>query len=318
MKSHPNRRDLLKTGALAALPFWAAARPGGATPGNPGPAPTVGIATFGFPELSNQELARELATAGINTVQLFLAQTDSRYWVYNGRSDLSDLSPQRCQDIAEIYRAEGIAIHSLGVYTNLLHPDEDERKANLDYFEAMFRVGAAMGVHCFITESGHYEPPPEERTGLYHFRDEVWTRMVDAGKDLARRAEAHDAVVLFEPYYLGFLASARRSRLFLEAVGSPRIRALLDAANLLEVNDLEEMFGQLAPYVDCLHAKDRKLHVQRGVAAGQGDLDYRNYVALAAKHAPHAPFILEYVGLADYKEALAVLHAAIQAQQDKG
>lgn len=318
MKTSLNRREALKTGALAALPLLAAARTGGAAPDVPGPAPTVGIATFGFPEQSNQELARELATAGIDMVQLFLAQSDSNYWVYNGRSDLSDLSPQRCQDIAGVYRDEGIAIHSLGVYTNLLHPDEEERKANLDYFEGMFRVGAAMGVNCFITESGHYDPPPEERTRIYHFRDEVWTRMVDAGKELARRAEAHDAVVLFEPYYLGFLASARRSRLFLEAVGSPRIRALLDAANLLEVNALEEMFGQLAPYVDCLHAKDRKLHVQRGVAAGQGDLDYREYVALAAAHAPHAPFILEYVGMANYKEALAVLHAAIQAQQDRG
>ena len=51
---------------------------------------------------------------------------------------------------------------------------------------------------------------------------------------------------------------------------SPRIRALLDPANLLELNDLEEMFDQLESWIDCLHAKDRKLHVDRGVPAGQG------------------------------------------------
>jgi hypothetical protein len=28
------------------------------------------------------------------------------------------------------------------------------------------------------------------------------------------------------------------------------------------------MFDQLGPWIDCLHAKDRKLHVDRGVPAG--------------------------------------------------
>ena len=72
------------------------------------------------------------------------------------------------------------------------------------------------------------------------------------------------------------------------------------------------MFGQLGPYVDCLHAKDRKLHVDRGVAAGEGDVDYAKFVALAAKHTPKAPFILEYVGPKNYKQALAHLQKAMR------
>ena len=110
--------------------------------------------------------------------------------------------------------------------------------------------------------------------------------MVATGKELARRADAHDATVLFEPFFRGFLASAKRTRLFLQEVDSPRIRALLDPANLLEVNDLEEMFEQLQPWIECLHAKDRKLHVDRGVPAGQGDLDYDKFVTLAAARTP--------------------------------
>jgi len=99
---------------------------------------------------------------------------------------------------------------------------------------------------------------------------------------------------------------------FLEEVGSPRIRALLDPANLLEVNDLDEMFEQLKAWIDCLHAKDRKMHVDRGVPAGQGDLDYRKFVALAARHTPKAPLVLEYVGAADYKQALSHLQNAMR------
>jgi len=78
------------------------------------------------------------------------------------------------------------------------------------------------------------------------------------------------------------------------------------------MNDLEEMFDQLAPFIDCLHAKDRKLHVDRGVAAGQGDLDYPKFVTLAAERTPKAPLILEYIGADTYKPALAHLRKTIQ------
>ena len=305
------RREALVAGAAAMLPLAVASAASAA--GNPQPqlAPTIGIATLGFADYTNRRLAEELAAQGLRTVQLFLNQTDSRYWKYNGRSDLSDLSAARCREIADAYRSAGIAIHSLGVYTNLIHPDEAERKANLAYFEAMMTAAQAMGVRTLITEAGHYEPEKPAPVA-YHFQEEVWNRMVATAKELAQLAERYDATVLFEPFFRGFLASAKRTRVFLEEVGSPRIRALLDPANLLEVNDLDEMFEQLKAWIDCLHAKDRKMHVDRGVPAGQGDLDYRKFVALAARHTPKAPLVLEYVGAADYKQALSHLQNAMR------
>ncbi len=273
---------------------------------------TIGMATLGFGGFTNRQLAEELAGQDIRTVQLFLNQSDSKYWKYNGRSDVSDLTTERCQEIADAYRSAGISIHSVGVYTNLIHPDPAERKANLDYFEAMMGIAAAMDVHVLITEAGHYHSQEPAPRVAYHFQEEVWKTMVATAKQLAARAEAHNATVLMEPFFRGFLASAKRTRLFLEEVDSPRIRALLDPAHVLEVDDLEEMFDQLGPWIDCLHAKDRKVHVDRGVPAGQGDLDYEQFVTLAAQRTPKAPLILEYVGPTDYKQARAHLLDAIR------
>ena len=312
MRFNPSRRDVLKAGAAVALPMLGASPSARATTDTPAFAPTVGVSTLGFPNHTNQELARELTANGVDAIQLFLVQQDSKYWVYNGRNDVSALDAARCSAIADIYRSSGISIHSIGVYTNLVHADAEEREANLAYFEEMFRIGAAMDVRTLVTEAGHYEVDALGHGVPHYFREEVWRQMVDTGRELAAMAERHDGVVLFEPFYRGFFASAKRTRLFLEAVDSPRIRALLDPANLIELNDLGEMFAQLAPYIDCLHAKDRKLHVDRGVAAGQGDLDYNEFVALAARYVPHAPFILEYVGLDDYKPALALLQKAVR------
>ena len=273
---------------------------------------TVGIATNSFHEFTNQQMAEELSRAGVHTAQLFLTQSDSNYWRYNGRNDLSDLTPDRCKQIADAYRSAGVSIHSLGVYTNLIHPDEAELKANLAYFEEMIKVGRQMGVDKFITEAGHHESDePAPRLAEY-LQGVVWDRMVAVFKQLGVTAERYGATVLIEPYFGGFFASAKRARVFLEEVDSPRIRALLDPANLLELNDLEEMFEQLEPWIDCLHAKDRKLHTERGVAAGLGDIDYPKFVTLAAERTPSAPLILEYVGAKDYKQALAHLRKNMQ------
>jgi sugar phosphate isomerase/epimerase len=313
MLQTPDRRQFLKTAAGAALPLVAASKLSAASQPAPSPAAqTVGMATLGFGDRTNAQLAKELSEQGIRVVQLFLSQSDSRYWKYNGRADVSDLTADRCQVIADAYRSAGITIHSIGVYTNLIHPDEAERQANLDYFEAMMKIARAMGVQKLVTEAGHFQANAPEPPVPYHFQEEVWKTMVATGKELARRADAQDATVLFEPFFRGFLASAKRTRLFLQEVDSPRIRALLDPANLLEVNDLEEMFEQLQPWIECLHAKDRKLHVDRGVPAGQGDLDYDKFVTLAAARTPHAPLILEYVGPNDYQQARAHLLDAIR------
>lgn len=304
------RRQLLQSGAAATL-GCAATTLAHASAKSPREL-TVGIATFQFGTYSNAQLARELADEGVNTIQLFLSQTDSNYWRYNGRSDLSDLSADRCKQIADTYRSAGINIHSIGVYTNLIHPDEAERQANLAYFADMMKVGAHMNVRTFITEAGHYHNPNEPAPAVeYHLQEGVWKMMLDTGRQLAALAEQHDATVLFEPYYRHFLASAKRTRVYLEEVGSPRLRALLDPANLLEVNDLGEMFDQLGPMIGCLHAKDRKLHVDQGVPAGQGDLDYPLFVRLAAERTPDVPLILEYVGPDTYKQALAHLRNVI-------
>ena len=63
---------------------------------------TVGISTLGFGGHTNAALAAELASAGFNTIQLFLTQTDSAYWKYNSRSDLAGLTPARCKEIANL------------------------------------------------------------------------------------------------------------------------------------------------------------------------------------------------------------------------
>ena len=276
------------------------------------PTVPVGVATTDFRDQTNRSLAEELKSQRVRRIQLFFTQKDSNYWKYGQRSGLEGMTPERAREIAGIYRAAGITIDALGVYAALIHPDPAERKAHLAYFDAMMKLGAHMGVRTFLSEMGHYHPPGPAPAVCYDWQDEVWTTAVATGKELAAIAEANNATVLLEPVYRSLLASAKRTRLFLEEVGSPRVRAQLDPANLLEVNDLEEMFAQLKPWIGGIHAKDRKLHVTKGVAAGHGDLDYRKFVTLSARHAQGIPLVIEYAGTKNYRQALEHLRAAIR------
>ena len=277
------------------------------------PSIPLGVATTDFRDHTNQSLAQELKSQRIRRIQLFFTQKDSNYWKYGAHNPLHGMTPERAREIAAIYRGAGITIDALGVYATLIHPDPAERRAHLAYFDAMMKVGADMGVHTFLSEMGHYHPATQPTNVYYDWQDDVWNTAVATGKELAAIAAANNATVLLEPIYRSLLASAKRTRLYLEEVGSPRVKAQLDPANLLEVNDLDEMFAQLKPWIGALHAKDRKHHVTKGVAAGQGDLDYRKFVTLAARQSPGVPLTVEYVGSADYRQALAHLRSVLRA-----
>lgn len=272
----------------------------------------VGIATTDFRDQTNQSLADELRSQRVRRIQLFFTQKDSNFWKYGAYTDLTAMTPERAREIAAIYRASGITIDALGVYATLIHPDPAEQRAHLAYFEAMMKIGAHMGVRTFLSEMGHYRPPGPAPAVSFDWQDEVWVNAVATCKQLARIAASHGATVLIEPIYRSLLASAKRTRVFLEEVGSPHVKAQLDPANLLEVNDLDEMFAQLKPWIGGIHAKDRKLHVTRGLAAGQGDLDYGKFVTLSALHAPGIPLVVEYAGTATYRQALEHLRSAIR------
>ena len=85
------RREALKAGA-AVLPLAAASRAFSKQGADEKAGVVIGMATTGFRTFTNRKLAEELAKRNVRTIQLFLTQSDSNYWRYNNRNDLSDLT----------------------------------------------------------------------------------------------------------------------------------------------------------------------------------------------------------------------------------
>jgi len=266
----------------------------------------IGIVTLTFPKRTSEEAARIIAENGFRHVQLFFCHPDIDRWQYNGRPDVSHIKGAEAQRIIEPFRRRDIEVTALGVYTNPIEPDDAGWEANLAYFYEMMRIAQEMGIKVVITEGGHVRRDGGEDLGAT-MSEASWERIIRFARRLAPRAEEHDVTVAFEPYFLTQLSSAKRTRDFLEAVDSDRIRVLLDPANLLANNSLDEMFSQLGPYIVGIHAKDRKIGIHGGVPAGQGDLDYARFLQLCAEHKPDMPVIIEYVNEQNYLEARDLL-----------
>jgi sugar phosphate isomerase/epimerase len=259
----------------------------------------VGVVSRSFPQLSNEEVAALLAERGFRWTELCFSQTDSNYWRYNGRTDLSDLTDKRSQEIVETYRKHGIEVASIGVFTNLLETDEQEMEANLQYFERHMQIAAGTGVPIVATECGFI---PGKRGIQADSYEKDFERLKQQISWLGERAGHYGIKLALEPCVLDVVPSAKRTADFLAQVGSPHVQVLLDPANLIANSSEEEMFQYLAPHLAYFHGKDRKVNDTYGRCVGDGDIDWRKLLNLYHEHAEGVPFILEYVNIHNFCE----------------
>jgi sugar phosphate isomerase/epimerase len=111
--------------------------------------------------------------------------------------------------------------------------------------------------------------------------------------------------------------SAAAGRRLLDEIRSPRLRVVIDLANLFDGPDLDqqgetlrEAFELLGDDVVLAHAEG----VQRGgaiVAAGRGDLDYDVYVALLGRSGLGVPLIMHGLAESEVPEGVAFLQAVL-------
>ena len=275
----------------------------------------VGVVSRSFPQLTNEQTAEFLASRGFRWTELCFSSVDSKYWAYNGRSDLSDMTDARSKKIVETYRNADVEVPVLGVFTNLLDPNDEERRLNLEYFERMIQIASVNGIPTAATECGFR---PKARGINADSYEADFTRLVESYRWLCERGEKYNVDIALESCVLDVVPSAKRARDFIAQVGSERAKILLDPANLIANSSEEDMFGYLAPHVAYLHGKDRKVNDAKGRVVGDGEIDWPKFLGLYHQHAEGKPFILEYVTI-DNVETIRdrVLAADSEAKRSK-
>jgi sugar phosphate isomerase/epimerase len=110
----------------------------------------------------------------------------------------------------------------------------------------------------------------------------AWDDMVQSIESALIAAEKNNLILAFEPESENVANSASRARKLLDELRNPRLRIIIDPANLIspkrnQKQVLDEAFTLLSDVIAIAHAKDRNNDFE-ACAAGKGILDFEHYL----------------------------------------
>ena len=299
----------------------------------------VGIFSGYFP-YDLETTAKTIRGLGFNTVQLDLHFTDI---------DLSagQITDEKAKRVRDTFRDHDLPICAISGYTNIVHPDLDERKRRVDYLKEIIRNARKFGTPYVISESGTFNSESDWVHDDKNKTEEGYDAARGVLADLAQTALDHGSIFLLETYVNNVIGSVEETLRVFKDVNSPGMELLMDPTNYFESHNIDQMdpilnevFDKLGDKVRISHAKDVKRsgddksekhadigdenalesHTFRGVgeielpAAGLGELNYDLYVKRLAEKSPNVPLIIEHLDESDVPRAKQFVDDTLKRQ----
>ena len=220
----------------------------------------------------------EAAAAGYGAVQYNMA--------CSGLGALpAEVSKVVAEEVRAAAAAQGLQVAALSATYNLIHPDPSKRLEGRRSFAAMAARAPQMGTRLMTLCTGSADPLDQWRHHPDNRSEASWSLMRAEFDALLELAETHDLLLGIEPELANVVDGARAAHRLLTEVQSPRLRIVLDPANLVEVAPPETRRRIIAEAVDLLgdrismaHAKDR--HADGSFAtAGKGVVDFPDFIS---------------------------------------
>ena len=221
---------------------------------------------------------RAAKAAGFDTVQFNMACC--------GLPAMPDeIAPETIAQIAEASRETGVSIAAISATYNMIHPDPKVRADGMRKLEVIIKASRAMGTNLVTLCTGTRDAEDQWRHHPDNQGAEAWRDLLTEMAKAAALAEAHGVDLGIEPELANTVNSADVAKRLLKEVGSPRLRIVLDPANLFETaseqerkNIIAHAAETLAGSISMAHAKDRG--ASGGfVAAGTGVIDFPHFLA---------------------------------------
>jgi sugar phosphate isomerase/epimerase len=195
-----------------------------------------------------------------------------------------EVSPALAASVAAASAATGVSVAAVSGTYNMIHPDPAVRAAGLRRLEAIAGACAAMGTRLVTLCTGTRDPDDQWRAHPDNGTPEAWRDLLAEMEKAVAMAERHGLDLGVEPELANVIDGAPAARRLIEAMGSRRIRIVLDPANLFEVAGegerrrlVDEAVDLLVERIAMAHAKDRS--PDGGFAtAGKGVVDFPHFI----------------------------------------
>jgi sugar phosphate isomerase/epimerase len=270
----------------------------------------LGIFAKTFPRPTPEENLDAVRGHGLGVVQYNLACA--------GLPSLPErIEPRLARQVAAAAASRRIALAAVSGTFNMIHPVRERRVAGMRRLGQLAGACALLGTRVITLCTGTRDPDDMWRGHPANRRPDAWADLLEAMEEALAIAEGHDLWLAVEPETANVVDSPARAARLLDELRSPRLKIILDPANLFRVEDLpyqgpllEAAFDLLGPDIVLAHAKDVRVvdGTVHHVAAGAGVLDYRLYLKLL-RQTP-VPLIVHGLAEAEVGGALAFLRGA--------
>lgn len=207
--------------------------------------------------------------------------------------------------VAHAARSEGLTVSAVSGTYNMIHPDPAVREEGHRRLAVIAASCRAMNTRLITLCTGTRDPHDQWRHHPDNLSASAWKDLLQSMSLAIEIAERHGLELGIEPELANVVNSAAAARRLIAELASPRLRVVLDAANLFEHESLlaqrrivAEAVGLLSSHIVMAHAKDRATDGSF-VAAGQGILDYDHYLACLAEAGFRGPLVTHGLSAAE-------------------
>lgn len=255
-----------------------------------------------------QDLACQVAEKGIKNVQFALNAS------FPELSAAPLISPGMGTFFKNEFGQQGIQVALLSCYSNLIHPDTDEREKILQKFERYLFHARYFGASMVASETGSVIPTlgyTEE-----NFTDEVFDELVTVIQRLVKTGERYQTMVGIEAGLNHPLFSNDRIQELITRVPSDFLGIVYDPTNLItpetaskQVEIVAEAFEKFGERIACLHLKDYVIEGDRivSVPLGEGVIPYQAILQIVDRYKPYCYVVLEGTKDEGIKRAVAMI-----------
>ena len=270
----------------------------------------LGIFAKTFPGGAPDEVLAQVAAAGFACTQFNMACA--------GLPSLPGAIPDAvAASVAAASRRHGVAVAAVSGTYNMIHPDEAVRARGLASLAAIAAAAPAMGCRLVTLCTGTNDPHDQWRHHPANASAESWRALLAEMAKAVEIAERCGVDLGIEPELANVVSDPAAARRLLDSIASPRLRIVLDPANLFETATEQHRRDLVARAVDLLagriamaHAKDRA--ADGGFAtAGKGGVDFRHFLARLRAAGFDGPLVAHGLAAEEAAEAAAFLRAAL-------
>lgn len=207
---------------------------------------------------------------------------------------------RKMEEIKAVTGKHGIILDALSGTFNMIDPDEEARRAGCQQFETQCRIARMLNIPIVTLCTGSKNKESKWKWHEDNEKQSSWDDLIRSTDDILRYAVDNHIVLGVETEASNIINTPEKARKYLDCMGSPNIKIIMDAANLFRKEQaadmsriLQEAFDVLGKDIVLAHAKDfTATESMEFVAAGEGMLDFRLYISLLRRNGYKGPLIM--------------------------